>query len=78
MKTTNHPKTLEEALEMFDDLSDYHEVNGEDEFKELLTTIWHAGRESVVGEIAHEQKKLLDGFSHDPKCEMCKLSDNKK
>lgn len=30
-----------------------------------------AGKQDVIEELQHEQKKLLDGFSHPKYCEIC-------
>lgn len=53
---TNHPKTLKEALEMFDEyypdrISVGESLTGSyarEHMKKFITTIWHAGRESVI------------------------------
>ena len=44
-----------------------------------LTTAYEAGRQSILDELAHEQKKLLDGFGHPKDCAMCLTpTDNNK
>jgi len=43
-----------------------------DDLEECLIESYQAGRQSVIDEMKHDQKKLLDGFSHPKDCEECK------
>lgn len=38
----------------------------------VLDEAYQAGRESVIAEFDHDQKKLLDGFAHPKDCGKCK------
>lgn len=37
-----------------------------------ISSAFALGRQSVIDEIDHEGKKLIDGFSHPNNCKMCK------
>jgi len=41
----------------------------------FLEVVYIEGRCSVLAEMNHEQKKLLDGFAHPKDCELCHLPD---
>lgn len=37
-----------------------------------ISSAFALGRQSVIDEVDHEGKKLMDGFSHPTDCKMCK------
>ena len=42
-----------------------------EEYKKGVTSAFALGRQSILDEFSHDQKKLLDGFSHPTDCKMC-------
>ncbi len=46
--------------------------------QEHIEEAYKQGRKSIIDEVNHAQKKLLDGFSHSKDCEMCIDNTNKQ
>lgn len=57
--------------EMAKELSGYLAGVDIERAREILTSIYQRGREDLQKEIAHEQRKLLDGFAHPKDCPQC-------
>lgn len=47
---------------------DYADIKDEE-----LKKAYHAGRRDILDELAHEQRKLLDGLAHPKECGECKI-----
>ena len=80
-------QTIEEAVEEFEEkfgsadygINKFRQFDtdgiflqdGTDWLRQALQAQRDAGRQEVYSEMEHEQKKLLDGFSHPKDCSMC-------
>ena len=66
-------QAVEEAKEILRKVSirEMYRPDAEARLTKALQAQRDAGRQEVYSEMEHEQKKLLDGFSHPKDCSMC-------
>ena len=69
---------IEEMMRKIEDLVDHDAPMWR--IEEIITTALskakEQGRQEVLDEIEHEQRKLLDGFAHTADCPFCLTNNN--